>query len=147
MVLRGSTPSAVAVSLKSYLQKLLGPSVIQSQLYWLSVLLPPSFTVLSQQVPALIAAPTLQVSLFSHLLHTSHTCSLSSSLPHSWTHSPVAILTDITSVQACCLWHSKDAAMAFPWLWTFHNTFMMQKQRTHGVLDSWAERTVAFVGH
>lgn len=75
---------------KGYLQILFGPGLILSCLHWLSVVFPPSFTLLSPQVPALIAAPTLQVSLLSHqvVLIPTHAVSL----PLSLTPDPIPVL-------------------------------------------------------
>lgn len=140
-------PLRTPTSLKGYLQILFGPGLILSHPHWLSVLLPPSFTLLSPQVPALIAAPTLQVSLLSHLLCISHTWSLSSSLTRSWSHSPFAIPTDITSPQACSLWRSKDAGTSSLGCEPPSTPFWCGSRGLGGFMDSWAVRTVTLAVH
>lgn len=115
-------------SLKGYLQILFGPSLILSHSHWLSVLLPPSFTLLSSQVPALIAAPTLQVSLLSHLLCISHTWSLSSSLSHSWSHSPCCSPDKHHKPTSLLPLVFQGCSNVLSGLWMSHNTFLVWKQ-------------------
>lgn len=152
IVLRGQTPTAahsqLRTSLKGYLQILFGPGLNLSHLHWLSVLLPSSFTLLSPQVPALIAAPTLQVSLLSHLLCISHTCSLSSSLTRSWSHSPRCNPDrhhKPTSLKPLVL---QGCSNVLSRLWTSHNTFFWCGSRgVDGFMDSLALRSVTLAVH
>lgn len=125
-------------SLKGYLHILFGLGLILSHLHWLSVvLLPSSLTLLSPQVPALIAAPTLQVSLISHLLCISHTCSL----PLSLAPDPIPLMQSSQTSQA----HNLVAFGAPRMPQCPEHLFGVEAKGLDGFMDSWAQLHLLYI--
>lgn len=117
-------------SSKGYLQILLGPGLILRHLHWLSVLFPPSFTLLSPQVPALIAAPTLQVSLLSHQIVLLPTHAVSSALTRTWFHSLCHNPDRHHKTNPLVPLAFQGCSYIISWLWTSHNKFLVWKPWT-----------------